>query len=309
MSRLAGDVHMDPLGGDDDMVAAFQLEGRPVRGRIARLGAAGHAVLSSHNYPPVVSELLGEALALTVLVGASLKFDGKLIIQTQGDGPVPLLVVEYATNGDVRAAARVNRERLADVPRVHAGDAQSLLGAGQLAMTIDRGADFDRYQSLAPIEGVGLAQIAENYFEQSEQVPTRIHLAAGRDAQGHWRCGGAILQRIAGDEARGDSDEAWEEGRALFETVEADELINPHLSAGQLLFRLFHENGVRVFTASSVRHHCGCSGDKVRAVLARFPRSELDGLTEEDGRIAVRCEFCSREYRFTPDEVSVGEGG
>ncbi len=311
---------MDPLGGQDDIVAAFQIEERPVRGRIARLGAVADRILSAHAYPPSVADLLGQALTLAVLVGSSLKFDGRLIIQAQGDGPAPLLVTDYTTAtpeapGRVRGFVRVDQDRVSALPH-DADDARALLGDGQLAMTIDQGPDFDRYQSLAPIEGAGLAQIAEAYFEQSEQVPTRIMLSAqradggggegGGASVGAWRAGGAILQKIAGDDARGDPEEAWREARALFDTLDPQELVDRDLSTAAVLFRLFHENGVRVFPPTTVSSDCRCSAAKVQGVLARFPRSELADLVEEDGRVAVRCEYCNALYRFTLDEVAAG---
>ncbi len=309
---------MDPLGGLDDIVAAFQIEERPVRGRIVRLGFVADRILSAHNYPPAVADLLGQALTLAVLVGSSLKFDGRLIIQAQGDGPAPLLVTDYTTAtseepGRVRGFVRVDEGRVSGLPD-DAADARALLGDGQLAMTIDQGPDFDRYQSLAPIEGTGLAQIAEAYFEQSEQVPTRIMLSAqrfgapggaqGGASPGLWRAGGAILQKIAGDDARGDSEEAWREARALFDTLDPHELVDRDVSTSALLFRLFHENGVRVFPPTPVSSECRCSPTKVLSVLAQFPRSELEDLVEADGRVAIRCEYCNAEYRFSLDEIA-----
>ncbi len=304
-----GAAQTDPLSGRDDLVAAFQLEDKPVRGRIARLNRSIDEILTNHDYPAPVAGLLGEAVLLAVLVGSSLKFDGKLIVQAQGDGPVPLLLADYTTGGGVRGFARANADAVAAVADSRSGvDARALLGSGNLALSIDRGPDFDIYQSIAPIEGAHLSSIAEGYFEQSEQVPTRIALSVanfGPD-EGGWRAGGVILQRIAADSVRGDTEEAWAEGRALFETVEPAELVDPHLSAGGVLLRLFHEPGVRVFPAEDVVHQCTCSYERVRRTLASFPRAELEELAELDGCLVVNCEYCNRQYRLTPDEVRGG---
>lgn len=309
MSPDGPSPHFDILGGRDDLVAAFQLEGRPVRGRIVRLGSVADEILSAHDYPESVARVLGEALVLSVLVGASLKFDGRLIVQTRGDGPVLFLVADYATEGALRGFAKVDAERLAELTaREPEPSAALLLGSGDVAMTIDQGPDFDRYQSVAPIEGRSLADIAQGYFERSEQVPTRIRLAVSRsvalDGARAWRAGGAILQRVAGDDARGDTTEDWDAGRALFETLEDQELVDPDLSLNGLLFRLFHEEGVRVFPAMELERRCTCSRERIAGVLSSFPRAEVAAMAEGDGRVRVTCEYCNTNYFLTPDEIS-----
>ncbi len=299
---------IDPLSGRDDMVAAFQLEGRPVRGRIARLGAVADDILAAHDYPETVARLVGEAAILAALIGDALKFDGRLIIQASGDGPVPLLVADYETGGQVRAYAKVDRAAFDALDAAGgAKGAAALLGGGNLAMTIDQGANFDLYQSLAPIEGAELSDVAERYFERSEQVPTRVrltvaenHTAAGRA----WRAGGALLQQVAGDDARGDTQEEWENARLLFETLEPVELVDPLLSAGAVLFRLFHEDGVRIFPATRLAKRCTCTRASVARVLASFPRAEVDDLAEPDGLVRVTCEYCNKDFRFVPDALT-----
>ncbi len=299
----------DILGGRDDIAAPFQLEGRSVRGRVVRLGASIDAVLSAHDYPEPVARVLGEAVVLSVLIGSSMKFDGRLIVQTRGDGPVSFLVAEFSTDGAVRAFAKVDEERFEDLlAREPNPGAALMLGSGDLALTIDQGVEHERYQSIAPIEGRTLSDIAQGYFERSEQVPTRIRLAVsctdGADGE-HWRAGGAILQRIAGDDARGDSEEDWTNAHMLFETLEAGELIDPELSAGDLLFRLFHEDGVRIFSALDIERRCSCSRERVAGVLASFPRAEVSEMVEGDGCVRVTCEYCNRDYRIAPSELSV----
>ena len=291
----------------DDFVAAFAIEGQPVRGRVVRLGAAVDEVLGRHAYPQPVANLLGEACALAALVGASLKFEGRLIVQAQGSGAVAYVVADYDTTGSLRGYCRFDAERVAalaaEVARPGAG---ALLGKGAFVMTIDQGPDTERYQGVTPIEGETLALCAETYFAQSEQTPTRVRLAVGQVDVGagpRWRAGGLLIQTIAEDEARGSTADAWTRAQALFETVGEDELIDPTVSAETLLWRLFHEDGVRLFAPLALSGFCRCSQNRVSAMLAAFAPEERAGMIETDGRIKVTCEYCSRVYEVTPETV------
>lgn len=292
----------------DDLVAPFQIENQPVRGRIVRLGGVVDEILTRHDYPPAVANLLGEACALASLVGASLKFNGRLILQAQGDGPVSYVVADYDTEGSLRGYCRYDADRLAEVSGGFAQPgAKTLLGEGVFIMTIDQGADMDRYQGVTPIEGETLALCAEQYFAQSEQTPTRVLLSTARvqtDGPAHWRAGGMIIQNIAGDAARGSTDDAWDTVQTLFQTLGEDELVDPTISGETLLFRLFHEDGVRVFDRTPLRAFCRCSEERIVTVLRSFPLEERHEMVQDDGAIQVTCEYCSRVYRFTPDEVS-----
>ena len=291
----------------DDLAAAFQIEGWPVRGRLVRLGAAIDKILKAHAYPEPVASLLGEACALAALVGSSLKFDGRLLIQAQGDGPVRYVVADYGTDGTLRGYCRYDE---AEVTAASQGfsrpGAQTLLGKGVFIMTLDRGADFERTQGITPIEGESLSLCAEHYFEQSEQVPTKVRLAVGSvqtEAGAQWRAGGAMIQVIAGDAARGSTEEVWERTRALFFTLGDDELIDPTISPETLLFRLFHEDGVRLEGARTLSAVCRCSKDRIAAVLASFEPKERDDMVEPDGKIRVTCEYCATVYELEPDDV------
>jgi molecular chaperone Hsp33 len=292
----------------DDFVSAFQIEGEPVRGRITRLGAVVDDILTRHEYPEPVANLLGEACALAALVGASLKFEGRLIIQAQGDGPVAYVVADYDTTGALRGYCRFDAERVAAASAGFARPgAKSLLGEGVFIMTLDQGADTERYQGVTPIEGETLALCAEHYFAQSEQTPTRVRLAVGQvqtDGPATWRAGGVILQNIAEDDARGPTLDAWETAQALFETVGEDELIDPTLPSERLLYRLFHETGVRMFEPHGLRAFCRCSQDRIKGVLRSFPTEERAEMVEADGLIRVTCEYCSRVYELTPEMVA-----
>jgi molecular chaperone Hsp33 len=313
----------------DDTVMPFEVAALDLRGRVVRLGPLIDEILARHAYPDPVAKLLGEAVVLTVMLGSALKIDGRFILQTNGDGPVRMLVVDYTAPGKVRACARFDKERVAALDQADAG---ALLGKGHLAMTIDQGPDTSRYQGLVALEGGSLEDAAHEYFLRSEQIPTRVRLAVAEElraesggAKHRWRAGGILLQflpksperaRVAdldpGDAPEGTAahtvseDDAWVEGRALIETVEDVELIDPALSSERLVYRLFHERGVRVFRAGEVHAECSCSRDGVEAMLKSFSQDDRDHMVE-DGKISVTCEFCSANYVFAPGEVEAKE--
>ena len=185
--------------------------------------------------------------------------------------------------------------------------AKTLLGEGVFVMTLDRGPDFERTQGITPIEGESLSLAAEHYFQQSEQIPTRVRLAVGAvttDAGTVWRAGGALIQLIAGDDARGSTEEVWDRSRALFQTLADDELIDPTISPETLLFRLFHEDGVRLENPHPLSAVCRCSKDRIGAVLASFAPEERADMVEADGKIRVTCEYCATVYELEPEEIT-----
>jgi molecular chaperone Hsp33 len=329
---------------DDDTILPFEVAALDLRGRVVRLGPAIDEILGRHGYPASISKLLGEAIVLTALLGSSLKFDGRFILQTKTDGPVHLIVVDYRSPGKMRACAQFDAERLAELEQRPTGrnsagkpaadQVTDLLGHGHLAMTIDQGPDMSRYQGLVALTGGSLEEAAHEYFLRSEQIPTRVRLAvaeellAGEDGPRHrWRAGGMLLQFLPkkaermrgpdldpGDAPEGTAahvmpeDDAWVEGRSLIATVEDIELIDPDLSSERLLFRLFHEHGVRVFNASDVVAECSCSRDSVTNMLKSFSKDDRDDMIQ-DGVIAVTCEFCNSRYVFAPAEVETAEPG
>ena len=309
----------------DDAVLPFEVASLDLRGRLTRLGPALDDVLNKHDYPAPVGKLLGEAIVLTTLLGSSLKFEGRFILQTQTDGPVSFLIVDFQAPDRLRAYARFDAARLGE-----GKDSGSLLGTGHLAMTIDQGPDMSRYQGLVALEGGSLEDAAHEYFLRSEQIPTRVRLAVGEEWRGgeegpkhRWRAGGMLLQFLpkAPERARqadlhpGDApegaethevaeDDAWIEGQSLIATVENVELIDPDLSGERLLYRLFHERGVRVFPPLPLRAQCSCSREAVSGMLSNFaPQDRADMV--KDGKVVVTCEFCSSIYEFTPQEAGV----
>lgn len=300
-------AHTTPANPVDDLAAAFQIEGWPVRGRLVRLGDTIDAILSAHDYPEPVAALLGEACALAALVGSSLKFEGRLIVQAQGDGPVRYVVADYDTQGHMRGYCRFDEAEVAAASQGFARPgARSLLGQGVFVMTLDRGPDFERTQGITPIEGESLSLAAEHYFQQSEQIPTRVRLSVGSittDAGTGWRAGGALIQLIAGDEARGSTEEAWDRSRALFQTLGDDELLDPTITPETLLFRLFHEDGVRLEDARALVAQCRCSHARIAGMLTSFKAEERAEMVEADGKIRVTCEYCATVYALEPEEI------
>ena len=305
MTDHAHDTAAAPV---DDLAAAFQIEGWPVRGRIVRLGATIDAILSAHAYPEPVAALLGEACALAALVGSSLKFEGRLIVQAQGDGPVRYVVADYDTDGHMRGYCRFDEDEVAAASQGFARPgARSLLGQGVFVMTLDRGPDFERTQGITPIEGESLSLAAEHYFQQSEQIPTKVRLAVGSvvtDAGVGWRAGGALIQLIAGDDARGSTEEVWDRSRALFQTLADDELLDPTITPETLLFRLFHEDGVRLEDARALVAQCRCSHERIAGMLTSFDPAERAEMVEADGKIRVTCEYCATVYELAPEEIA-----
>jgi molecular chaperone Hsp33 len=280
-----------------DAVATFQLQGAPARGRYVRLASDTiDPILKRHDYPRAAAALLGEALALVSLAGALMKSAKALTVQAEGDGPMPLLVAEWRHDGSLRGYARIRNAGA--INRVQMSP-EALIGRGALALTLDQGPDTDVMQGIVGLDGATLAACAETYFSVSEQTPTRLKLAVGQavTADGAvWRAGGALIQRVAGDEARGDTSEDWSRAQILFDTLQDDELLDPDLAIDRALYRLFHEEGVRMTPPAPLQDRCSCNADRLGVVLSRYSKEELDDLRDEAGRLRATCQFCSRVY-------------
>ena len=311
---------------EDDTVTPFAVEPLDVRGRLVRLGDVVDGVIVPHDYPPEIARLVGEAVALTALLGTSLKFEGRFQLQTKSDGIVDMLVVDFDAPDRLRALARFNGETLDTARKAGAVSPADLLGKGHLAFTIDRGSAASRYQGIVALEGQGLEEAAHQYFRQSEQIPTFVRLAVAEMVDGHgkhrqWRAGGLLVQFLPASPERqrtpdfdpGDApegaprqefaeDEAWTEARSLAATVEDHELVDPDLSPERLLYRLYHERGVKVFDTMRVRYACRCSRDSIENMLRRFTPQERTDMTADNGKIEVTCEFCNTKREFAPAE-------
>jgi molecular chaperone Hsp33 len=281
-----------------DEALGFTIPGRNARGRLVRLGPLLAEILAAHDYPAPIARTLSEALVLAALLGSLLKeAEGQLTIQAQTEsGIVDLLVVDYR-DGELRGYVRFDAARLGELPTHR--DLAALFGKGYLAITFDHPLAEERYQGIVPLEGSSLGEAAQNYFSQSEQLPSVVRLAvddSGRIA------GGILVQHLPeGEEGRDRlhtrlDDPEWEHVRILAETIKGHELTDPALPLGEALWRLFHEEEVRVLEALALSKGCRCNFEHVRGVLARFGAAERVEMVDEAGVINVDCEFCSRVF-------------
>jgi molecular chaperone Hsp33 len=305
----------------DDLVRPFQIDASALRGRLARLGGTVDAILTRHAYPEPVAQMLGEAITLAVLLAGALKYEGLFTLQTKGNGPIRLMVADVTSSGAVRGYAQFDQEALdrLDGQPGPIGAVPRLLGAGYLAFTVDQGEHTERYQGIVDLDGASLADCVHHYFRQSEQIETGVVVAVQRrfreTGAGVWRAGGLMIQRLPPSSLDNDEDTAgrfgfgaelireadedgWRRALLLMSSCRPDELTDAALSADELLFRLFHEDGVRVFPAHAVAAQCRCSRERIERVLQSIPRTELADLTLEDGEVAVTCEFCGTRYGF-----------
>jgi molecular chaperone Hsp33 len=267
----------------NDTLQRFIFEHTPIRGEIVHLDATWRAILERHEYPPIVRDLLGEMMAAAILLAATLKMRGRMIMQLQGHGPIRLLVVECTNALELRGVAHWQ-----DLPETT--DLEQLLGDGRLIITLEPMDDQERYQSIVETKGKTLAEILGRYLQQSEQLDTHLWLAAN-DA----RAAGMLLQKLPSKDPAQDSD-IWNRVIHLSETVQRDELLQlPQLS---LLHRLYHEEEVRVFEPSPVCFRCSCSKDRVDNMLRVLGYAEVKSILQEQGQINVACEFCNQKYVF-----------
>ncbi|MGN6103431.1 MAG: Hsp33 family molecular chaperone [Devosia sp.] len=324
---------LDRPESGDDVAVPFALENLDSRGRFVRLGEALDSILTRHRYPEPVARLLGEAVVLATLIGSSLKFEGRFILQTQTDGPVNLIVVDLDAPDGLRGYARFDPEALDKAILEGRTQPGQLLGHGHLAMTVDQGAHMDRYQGIVALDGDTLEGVAHRYFQQSEQIPTMVRIAVAEitrrgDHHTHWRAGGLLVQHLPphGQASMADlpgdgdfdnpetadpnfvEDDNWTRVKALLATLSDAELADPDLSAERVLFRLYHETGVRVFEPIEMEERCTCSAERIEAMLQEsFTAEEREDMAV-DGEIEVVCEFCSTAYHFNPHQFDNSGG-
>ncbi|MCS6759576.1 MAG: Hsp33 family molecular chaperone [Candidatus Devosia euplotis] len=321
---------LDRPESGDDAVVPFALDKLDTRGRSVRLGDALDTILTRHDYPAPVARLLGEAVVLAALIGSSLKFEGKFVMQTQTDGPVNLIVVDFDAPDGLRGYARFDHEKLLKAAEERRTRPADLLGNGHLAMTIDQGEHMERYQGIVALQCNSLEEVAHTYFMQSEQIPTQVRLAVTEftrkgDRRPHWRAGGVLIQHLPEygisqlPDLLGDGDfsnprtadpdfkedDGWNEAKALMATLNDLELSDPELSSERLLFRLYRETGVRVFSPMPMVERCTCSADRIEDMLVTSFTAEDREEMAVDGEIEVVCEFCSTAYRFNPHQFEI----
>lgn len=292
-----------------DFVRPFRIDGQNVNGRVVKLGQLVTDVLSRHDYPEAINVLLGEALVLAAMLGSTLKFDGRFILQLQGKGPVSVLMADYNSGGALRGFAQFDAEQLVAAQKSGQHGLALLGTGGHMAFTVDQGADMDRYQGIVPLEGDTLAEAALGYFQRSEQIGTRLKLAAApmmlAGGRSEWRAGGIMVQQAAeegGEAVALRVDDDWNRLCILLDTTEDSELLDSDVTPETLTYRLFHEDGVRLFEPRPLHFDCPCSVERVRNMLIALPEEDREAL-REDEKIEVRCEFCSTLYHFSPEEA------
>ena len=301
-----------------DYVLPFRIEGHNVNGRVVKLSSLASDVLGRHDYPESVNRLLGEALVLAAMLGTMLKFDGRFILQLNGQGPISMLMADYTPEagaaGGLRGFAQFDAEAVADALKNEATPIGLLGDKGHMAFTVDQGADMERYQGIVPLEGATLAEAALGYFERSEQIGTALKLAAAPlllpGGKTEWRAGGIVVQQTASDGGidlppEGDAehvDEEWNRLQILLETTQDSELLDGELTGDRLAYRLFHEDGVRVFDARALQFACPCSRQRVTNMLAGLPDQDRHEMAAQE-TIEVRCEFCNELYALSPQEA------
>ncbi|MFN4129614.1 MAG: Hsp33 family molecular chaperone HslO [Paracoccaceae bacterium] len=309
----------------DDTVLPFQLDQSDIRGRVVRLDGVLEQVLSQHSYPPLIEALVAEAALLTALIGQTVKLRWKLSLQIRGNGAARLIATDYYGPTDDGQPARIRAYASYDAERLDlSADPFSQIGAGYFAVMLDQGQGMVPYQGFTPIAGGSLSSCAETYFAQSEQLPTRFSLTFGQSVEPgratHWRGGGVMLQHMpkagmgvaaeAGsgeggllthsDILDGEDGESWTRANALLDTVEAIELIGPQVTPSELLVRLFHEEGPRVFEAQPIRFGCSCSEDKVRNTMSIYSQRDIEKMTTPEGIVTADCQFCGAHYEMDP---------
>ena len=289
-------------------VTPFYLPGRPVRGRLVRLGPLADALLTRHDNHPAVTTLAGQALALAAALATALKYKGSFSLQAKGDGAVPMLLADCTEDGQLRGYARAEPDRLQAVLGLDpTPSAAALLGHGYLAFTVDQGADLERHQGIVAIEGDTLADMALHYFETSEQLQCSVRLACARTEAG-WRAGALILERVSGEggiqfdlDTAEDAD-AWRTATTLAATLRDTELLDDDLPPERLLYRLFGNEGVAADRNRALAYGCRCSRARLYNILEGFPPDDLDHMATDEG-IVMTCEFCNYQFRFDRSEV------
>lgn len=300
------------LASYQDILQPFMINHSNIRGRVVRLGASIDAILSQHSYPAPVSELLAEMCVLAALLSSNLKGRGKLTMQLRGDGDIEFMVVDIRADGAIRGYAELKEGAIFEGNHTSLSD---LVGKGYLAITLQKGKT--PYQGIVELSEDSLSESMEDYFTNSEQSVVYFKTAIGQhevNGEAIWCCGGLMIQYVphaggikdkeAPKHEEEDIAESWNRNRILAETAKDEELLDIHLSPQALLYRLYNEDGVWVPDAEVLRAECSCSRDKVQQTLAQFPQEELQDMLDDDGKLDVKCQFCSATESFTLEELS-----
>ncbi|AJD50169.1 molecular chaperone Hsp33 [Thalassospira sp. MBR-102] len=309
-----------------DFCQPFTLDHSNIRGRFARLGPTVQTIIGQHSYPSLANHLLGEIIGLAVLLSSALKYEGLFTLQTSSDGPIGMMVVDVDSDGNIRACARVDEDRLSTMIAAEdggedalRGQVHKLMGHGHIAFTVDQGGDHERYQGIVSLEGNTLAECAEAYFRQSEQIEASFKLEVHQGEQANdWWVGGLFLQRLpasaSGDAATPEEAEKitedWNRSKILMASATENELVDISLSAHDLIWRLFHDEEPRVFDQTALQFKCRCSRQKIEGALVSYPLEELLDMREPDsGEVAVSCQFCNTRYGFNEADLRALKSG
>lgn len=295
---------------DDNIVQPFRLEKSNVRGRMVRLGNVLGQMMQQHEYPPPVSALLSEVATLCLLLSAMLKYEGYFTLQIKGDGPVRLLVADVTSKGEIRAYAGFDEaavKKLAKRKKDTKNHYYHLIGKGYIAFTVDQGSSEQRYQGIVELKGESITDAVQHYLTQSEQIKTSFKLAV-HPQDGQWRSGAIMIQQMPDEDAgkgvqKDVSIEDWTRAAILMETCTDGEILSPLLHSADVLYRLFHEDGVRIYSPTHVRFQCRCTRQRVENILHTIPQQELEDICKKEGRVSIKCEFCSEEYNFSPEDL------
>jgi len=297
----------------DNHIRPFQMDGMDIRGRIVRMGTVIEQILNKHNYPEPVAYQVGDLLVITALVGGLLKNEGTVTVQIKGAGPLKMAVADYTLNkngcGYLRGYAQIDPEKLARLGKNPS--LKALTGVGYLALTIDQNENNKRYQGIVELDGSTLGECAEDYFEKSEQTRTKISSAVTRDpTTKHWRAGGIMIQHLPNSKAgrtphglQSEQDDHWQRAKILLATTKAQELTDPLLTSDQLLFRLFHEDGVRVHPQTAISFGCRCSRERLEVVIKSLSDDDIEHALEEENFLTATCEFCNTHYKFSDEDI------
>lgn len=301
---------------DDNVIQPFQLESSNLRGRAVRVGSVINEVLEPHGYPNPIAHLVAETMTVTLLLSSMLKYEGIFTLQAKGDGPISTLVADVTTGGEVRGCATFDKERLQhsreQLSALKAEESAQnhlaqYLGKGYLAFTVDQGTNADRYQGIVELKGSSIVDCVQHYFNQSEQIGTGIKMAVGKRGD-IWRAGAIMLQHLPEEDQNAAAgvdnmrEDDWRRAMILLDTCTEDELLDPDLHSNELLTRLFHEEGVRVFDPIAVTKGCRCNTDKVLNILSKMAADDIDHMAD-DGKIEMHCEFCSHDFVFDLKDI------
>ncbi len=295
----------------DNVIQNFQLDSSSLRGRMVRLGSELDDIITAHDYPDIVNRLVAETLSLAACLASMLKYDGIFTLQIQTSGPISMIVADQTSEGHIRGCASYNEEDLnallAKFDNVDKLSIQNLLGKGHMAFTVDQGPETDRYQGIVELKGHTLLDSVQHYFNQSEQIGTGIKMATGK-VDGQWRAGVIMLQHMPEDEANPEAgagntiEDNWRRTMILLETCTEEELISPNLDSQELLFRLFHEEDLRVFDPVNLIKKCRCSKDRLVMAVRLMPQDDIDHIFKGD-TADIKCEFCSKNYTISKDDL------